>query len=200
MMIQRILYIIALFLMPALSQAQNEVAPLKKVEWSVNVFGNPETNFSKNTKYATNSGYQLKYIIYPMSHKNTRFGLGFGFERLNTSMIDTFSIHENRIPLLASVKFSSRENELFYAKLELGSAVVFDSEKHLNNGNKETNHRSDVGAPILISGSIGMTLIHRPDKYNIGIELGYAYKQYGYKQVTEYNANAVVFGIFAALP
>lgn len=199
-MIQRILYVITLFLSSTILNAQNETVPLKKVEWSAHVFGNPETNFSKDRKYATSSGYQLKYIIYPLAHRNTRFGLGFGYERLNTSNIDSFSIHENRIPLLASVKFSSRDNELFFAKLELGTAVVFASEKHYENGDKGVNHRSDIGAPILISGSVGMTLIHRPDKYNIGIELGYAYKQYGYKHILEYNANAIVFGIFAALP
>lgn len=200
-MIQRVLYVITIFLSSTVLFAQNENIPLKKVEWSANVFGNPETNFSKNrNKLATSGGYQLKYIIYPLAHRNTRFGLGFGFERLNTSNIDTFSLHENRIPLLASVKFSSKNNELFFAKLELGTAVVFDSEKHYDNGDKGVNHRSDIGAPILISGSVGMTLIHRPDKYNIGLELGYAYKQYGYKHILEYNANAVVFGIFAALP
>jgi hypothetical protein len=178
--------------------AQNDSIQFKKVELDFNVFTNPKSNLTKSG-YARNSGYQLKYILYPLSHRNTQFGFGFGYERLNTSKVDSFSLHEKWIPIIGVVKFSSKNDQLFFVKFEMGSALVLNSEKRLDDGTSRSNSRPDIGVPILISGSLGITFVQRP-RYNIGLELGYSYKQYGYKNVVEYNSNAIVLGIFAALP
>lgn len=178
-------------------QSDEEKNPLRKIDLNVSFNMIGKTNFSKNDvnklRVGASSG---QFTIYPLDYKNCQFGLGFGYESIRIKLSDTLSISENRIPLMAVAKFSFTDLNALYIKTQLGSAVTLKSEFDSDGGAAVINDRTDIGTPVLANISFGAVLPINP--VNIGLELGYAYKQAGYKHENRYNKGAVFLSVIGS--
>lgn len=134
------------------------------------------------------------FTIYPIAYKRIQFGLGFGFESLKVDK----SISEKRVPLLAVTKFNFTSENAFFIKAQLGTAATLESKNYVSIDSDEPNSREDIGAPILANIGVGFTLPIGFSK--IGFEMGYAFKQFGYKKENRYNNGAVFMGVLVSLP
>ena len=177
--------------------AQND-STFNKLELNFNFFTNPTTNYS-NPIGATYSSEELLLIVYPFQHNTAQFGIAVGYENIKTSMIDTFRIHERRIPLLVTYKVFFGKSQVIYLKAQFGTALTMKSDLELEDETEIKNHRDDIGAPVIANGGIGIN-IAIGSIASAGLEFGYGYKQFGYKAVDSYNNGAIYFGAFVTLP
>jgi hypothetical protein len=114
-------------------------------------------------------------------------------------LLDTLSITENRVPLLAIAKFNLVPSNGLFLKAQLGTALTLESMYTLSYNNTDSiNERTDIGAPILAN--IGVGIVLPIQKVKVGVEFGYAYKQLGYKKENRYNNGAVFMGVLVSLP
>lgn len=185
------------------SNAQDTLLPtLRKMDLNLymNVVTQAETNYSKDNKeeHIRVGAVSGLFAIYPLDYKRNQFGLAFGFESVVIHLMDTLSITENRIPLLAVVKFNFLADNAIYMKAQLGTAITLESTYNITNKPVVINDRTEIGVPILANIGFGATL--PINQIGIGLEVGYSFKQLGYKQENRYESGAVFLGVLASFP
>ena len=182
-----------------LSAQTDEEYNFRKIDISVNFNLTGKTNYSKpshdgNTLKST----QSLFVIYPLQHRRIQFGLAAGYENVQTAYIDSFAIHEGRIPLLVATKFNITKGQELYFKAQFGTALTTKSELEIEGGGSLTNSRNDIGAPIIANLGIGINL--PLNDIGVGFEFGYSYKQLGYKLENNYPNGAIFLGIMVSFP
>ena len=179
------------------AQTEAEKSVLRKIDLNLSFNMVGKTNYSKEDpaedRVAATSG---QFTIYPLAYKKCQFGLGFGIESIKIGVGDTADFKEDRVPLMAVSKFNFTSANSIFIKTQLGTAVTFKSE-YSRYGNAATaNDRTDIGAPVLASISFGAVM--PLDPFTVGLELGYAYKQTGYKYENRYNKGAVFLSVIGS--
>ena len=189
--------IFCVFSFVALGQSDEENVPLRKIDLnlSFNMIG--KTNYSKeDAKEERIGATSVQFTIYPLDYKKIQFGLGFGLEFINIRLLDTMDIAEDRIPLMVVSKFNFISSNTLYLKTQLGTAVTLKSEYVKEGASSIINDRTEIGTPVLASISLGAVMPIEP--VTIGLELGYAYKQTGYKHENRYNKGAVFLSVIGS--
>ena len=192
-----LLLCIALLFLYVDVQAQSD-STFKKIDFSVNIF---ENFMNKETMPdgATYSAQQALIATYPFQYRSIQYGFAFGYESLRTQEIDSLTYHERRIPILISNKFYLGNSIPVYFETQFGTALTMKSVS-INEAQEEFNNsRDNIGLPVIVNGGIGFEIISEHDM-SIGLEIGFAYKQLGYKNVSKYDSKAFYLGLFLSIP
>ncbi len=188
--------IFCVFSFVAFGQTDQESIPLRKIDLNISFNMVGQTNYSKEDAKDRMASMTGLFAIYPLSYRKIQFGVGFGIESIRIGLSDTLDLEEDRVPLLAVTKFNFTSTNSLYLKTQLGTAVTLKSEYSRNGNSPNTNDRTDIGTPVLANISFGAVLPIEP--VSIGLELGYAYKQTGYKHENRYNKGAVFLSVIGS--
>lgn len=163
-------------------------------------FSNASSNLSDpdGVKYFS---IQALYTIYAFRYKRTQFGISTGYEKLMTGEFrknsdTTYEFREDRVPVLAAVKMRFRKTPIRYFKAQIGTALTLNSTTRIKSVASFRNDRETIGKPIIIQLSLGIEM-YETEKLNLGVEIGYGYKQLSYMHENAMNPNSIFVGFNA---
>ncbi len=178
-------------------QAQAD-STFKTIDISINIFEN-FMNKESVPDGATYSAQQIMVSTYPFQHRSIQYGFAFGYENIRLQEIDSITFHEKRIPILMSNKFYLSKDVPVYFETQFGTALTMKSVSVIEDQEDLNNSRDDIGLPVIVNGGLGVEFISEHD-LSVGLEIGFAYKQLGYKKESRYDSKAFYLGIFIGLP
>ena len=198
----RYIFLVTLFLFNVYSFAQSNDSTLRKMDVSLTYSFNSYSNLS-SPNGVVYSSFQVLNTVYPFAYKSSQFGIGFGYEYVGSKDYtfkkdSTLRFSEDRIPLLLSYKLGFSKTIFKYFKYQFGTALILSSNTQVKDGEQFKNLRKQIGLPILFQMAIGIQM-YDSEKLGVGLELGYSYKQLGFKNVPEFNPNSISFGLVAVM-